>query len=78
LRIMEPQVRRAGDKIRTGRGFSLGELGKAGTHYREALKFGIPVDTRRKTVYKENIKAIRKFLAVKRKTVRAPAKNEEK
>lgn len=42
----------------TGRGFSRNELKEAGVSIKEALKKGIPIDLRRKTMYPENVQTI--------------------
>lgn len=41
-----------------GRGFSLGELERAGISLREARKLGIHVDRRRRTVHEWNVQAL--------------------
>jgi large subunit ribosomal protein L13e len=57
----QPTVQKK-DKTRRGRGFSRAELREAGADFRQALKLGIPVDPRRKTKYKDNIKTLKKYL----------------
>jgi large subunit ribosomal protein L13e len=59
-------VFKKGGKQRFGKGFSRGELKKAGLSLKEALKFRIPVDSRRRTVHEENVKAIKGFLESKK------------
>ena len=49
-------------RIRTGRGFSKGELREVNLSVREALKLGIPVDVRRSTKHNENIKILKSYL----------------
>lgn len=51
------------DKKRAGKGFSRKELKAINLTVREALKLKIPVDTRRKTMYKENVEALKNYLA---------------
>jgi len=50
---------------RVGKGFSLGELEKAGLTEGEAKKLGIPVDSRRRTIYDWNVEALKEFLKVR-------------
>ena len=59
---VKPLVFRKGGKQRYGRGFSRGEVREAGLSLKEALKLKIPIDLRRKTVYKENVAVIKEFL----------------
>ncbi len=49
-------------KTRRGKGFSRDELREAGTDPKEALRSGIPVDLRRKTKHKENVKILKQYL----------------
>jgi ribosomal protein L13E len=49
-------------KQRAGRGFSREELKKAGSSLKEALRLGVPVDDKRKTVHEENVDAVRALL----------------
>ncbi len=63
---VKPLVFRKGGKQRYGRGFSRGEVREAGLSLKEALKLKIPIDLRRKTAYKENAAAIKKFLEGKK------------
>jgi large subunit ribosomal protein L13e len=51
-------VRKKSGEKRKGRGFSREELKKAGISFRQALRFGLPVDVRRRTVHHENVKLI--------------------
>jgi len=50
-------------RVRTGRGFSRGELRKLNLSVREALKLGIPVDVRRSTAHDENIEILKSFIS---------------
>ena len=61
-RVLKPRVFKKGEKQSTGRGFSRGELKKAGTNHKEALKLGIPLDSRRRTVHEENVTEVKAFL----------------
>ncbi len=49
-------------RLRSGKGFSRGELTKVGLTVKEALKLGIPVDKRRRSVHDWNVEILRKFL----------------
>jgi large subunit ribosomal protein L13e len=48
-----------GPRIREGRGFSLGEIERAGLTLREAKILGTPVDKRRRTVHLKNIQTLK-------------------
>jgi len=50
-------------RIRVGKGFSRGELRAVNLSIKEALKLKIPIDPRRSTTHKENIDALKSFLA---------------
>ncbi|MGD2142384.1 MAG: ribosomal protein L13e, partial [Candidatus Bathyarchaeota archaeon] len=59
--MISPVVRR-GDKIRTGKGFSIDELKGVGLNPGEARHLGVPVDQRRSTSYPENIESLKKWV----------------
>ena len=61
-----PKVLKNDGKQRFGRGFSREELKKAESNLKEALKLGLPLDTKRKTAHEENIAAVKAFLKEKR------------
>ena len=61
-----PRVLKNDGKQRFGRGFSREELKKAESNLKEALRFGLPVDAKRKTAHEENIAAIKAFLQEKK------------
>jgi len=61
--VVRPIVRKKSGKQRQGRGFSRGELKKAGTNMKDALRLKISVDSRRKTVLEENVEAVKTLLA---------------
>ena len=65
---VESVVFKKNGKPRKGKGFSREELRKAGLCFREALKSGVPIDIRRRTIHKENVKAVRSFKAKKTKS----------
>lgn len=72
VRMISPTVRR-GAKIRTGRGFSLGELKEAGLNVGEARHLGVPVDLDRSTSYAENVERLREWMEeAKREGFRVP------
>ncbi len=56
-----------GLKTRIGRGFSIGELKEAGIDLKTARKLGIYVDRRRKSIHKENVETLKKYLEEVRK-----------
>lgn len=62
MRQVLPRILKAGGKEREGKGFSRGELAKAGTVPKDALRFGIALDFKRKTVHEENVEALKKLL----------------
>ncbi len=72
MTTIEPKVFKKNGKQRVGRGFSRGELKKAGSSLKEALKLGVPVDDKRKTVHENNVEAVKAFLQEK-KPVSKPA-----
>jgi predicted flap endonuclease-1-like 5' DNA nuclease len=48
-------------KTRKGRGFSREELRDVGLSFTEALKLGIPIDTKRSTKHQENVKTLEAY-----------------
>jgi large subunit ribosomal protein L13e len=62
----KPKVFIKAGKQRYGKGFSREELKRAGLSLKEALRFGIPVDSRRKTVHEENVEVAKTFLESKK------------
>jgi len=48
--------------LRVGRGFSKGELEAVGLDFEKAMKLGLRIDKRRRSVHEWNIKALREFL----------------
>jgi large subunit ribosomal protein L13e len=49
-------------KPKEGRGFSKEELRKAALGFRMALKLGIPVDLKRRTLHGENVEALKEYV----------------
>lgn len=72
---MKPEVVKPDGK-RSGRGFSRGELKKAGLNKAEAKKLKIPVDLRRKTAYDQNVETLR--ACARKKQTEAKPKREMK
>ncbi len=63
--VLTPILRRSAGtkpKLRRGRGFSKGELEAVGLDFKKALKMGIPIDKRRKTVHEWNVETLKKYL----------------
>ena len=50
--------------FRQGKGFSLKELSTVNLSVKMARKFGLSVDTRRRTAYEENIRALQEFTEI--------------
>lgn len=61
-----PKVFKNDGKQRFGRGFSREELKKAGSSLKEAVKLGLLVDDKRKTVHDQNVEAAKTFLQERR------------
>lgn len=59
--------------VREGRGFSLGELQKAGISIQEVRRLKIRIDKRRKSVHEENVQALKEYID----KVRAESKKSE-
>jgi len=49
-------------ETRRGRGFSRQELGKAGISLKQALNYGLSIDTRRRTANDQNVDLIKRCL----------------
>ncbi|HML02560.1 MAG TPA: ribosomal protein L13e [Candidatus Bathyarchaeia archaeon] len=49
-------------KPKEGRGFSKEELRKAALDFKKALKLGIAVDSKRRTLHEENVKALKEYV----------------
>jgi len=63
---IKPVIFKSGGKQRSGRGFSAEELEKAGLNLAEAKRLEIPVDKRRKTVYDQNVEAVKVYVETKK------------
>ena len=66
MTITRSKVFKNDGKQRFGRGFSRGELKKVRSSLKEAVKLGLPVDDKRKTVHDENVEAAKAFLQERR------------
>lgn len=62
---IKPIVKSPEGHMREGRGFSIGELKECDLSVTKARKLGIPVDEKRKTVYRENVELLKNFLREK-------------
>ncbi len=60
--MLRPIVYRKRRRVRLGRGFSRDELREVGLSLKEARRYGIPVDPRRRTKHEENVEALRQHL----------------
>jgi len=49
-------------KPKEGRGFSKEELRKVTLGSKEALKLGIPIDSKRRTLHEENVKTLKEYV----------------
>jgi len=63
---IKPKIHKQNGKQRNGKGFSSGELKKAGLDKTEARKIGLPVDQRRATAHDENVEAIKAYAEKKK------------
>jgi large subunit ribosomal protein L13e len=57
-----PKVSEKRGRRSLGKGYSPGELKKAGLSMSEAVKLHVAVDPRRKTAHEENVEAVKTFL----------------
>jgi large subunit ribosomal protein L13e len=53
-------------KLRNGKGFSQDELKEMGLSFKQALKMGIPIDTRRSTKHEDNMEILKAHLGAAR------------
>lgn len=71
-------VHKKSGKKRMGRGFSRGELKKAGINFNQALHIGLPVDVRRRTMHDKNVKLakqqLQSFKTIKKRASKAKEK----
>jgi ribosomal protein L13E len=66
MSTIEPKVFKPGGKQRRGKGFSRGEIQKAGSNLPELLRLGVPVDPKRRTAHDENVEALKTFITGKK------------
>jgi len=78
MSTIRPRVHRRDGKQVEGKGFSPGELKKAGTSLTEAVKLRIPVDPRRRTVHDENVEILKPVLNKRKSAVKAKSKRKSK
>ena len=78
MTTIKPIVFKKGGKQRYGKGFSREELKKAGLSLKEALKLGIPVDSRRRTVHEGNINVVKGFLEGKKAASKSEKRRKSK
>jgi large subunit ribosomal protein L13e len=63
--VKRPILRKHGgvdQGLRIGRGFSKGELEAVGLDFKKALKLGLRIDKRRRSVHEWNIKTLKEYL----------------
>jgi ribosomal protein L13E len=77
MATIKPKVFKKHGKQRYGRGFSRGELKKVGLSVKDALKFKIPLDSKRKTAHEENVEAVKTLLKDKKAALK-PRKTKGK
>ncbi len=76
--IAEPTVKSPKSaKPRRGRGFSRDETSQAGLTIDDARKMGLIVDLRRKSVYPENIEALKQYMKDLEEIIDALAKEDK-
>ena len=75
---IKPNIFKPDGKQRSGRGFSRGEIGKAGLISAEAARLELPVDFKRKTAHDENVEAIKAYVAKQRAVAKPKPKPKPK
>lgn len=58
---------KTGNRLREGRGFSLGEIQKAGAAVVQLKKMKLRVDKRRRSMHEANVEDLKKLLGAKKK-----------
>lgn len=77
MMVERPKVSKKRGRRSLGKGYSPGELKKAGLSMSEAVKLHVAVDPRRKTAHEENVEALQTFLQ-ERKAVAKKKKRKRK
>jgi ribosomal protein L13E len=75
---IKPKVSKPDGKQRSGKGFSLEEIKKAGVDKAETKRLEIPVDKRRKTAHDQNVKAVKAYVEKAKAKVEAKPKPQPK
>lgn len=70
MMVKRPKVSEKRGRRSLGKGYSSGELKKAGLSMSEAVKLHVAVDPRRKTAHEENVEAIKTFLEERKATTK--------
>jgi large subunit ribosomal protein L13e len=83
MMVKRPKVSAKRGRRSVGRGYSQGELKKAGISISEAVRLHVPVDPRRKTAHDENVQAVKAFLeerkpAAKKKKPKRKSKSQDR
>ncbi len=73
-----PKIFKEPEKQREGRGFSRDELREAGSSIREALRFRICIDHKRKTAHQQNIDELKRLMTDRRASWKPKPKPESK
>jgi len=76
MTAVKPKVFRKGGKQRYGKGFSREELKNAGLSLKEAIRFGVPVDARRRTAHEENVEVVKGFLESRKAKSKSKGKSK--
>ncbi|MEM4733221.1 MAG: ribosomal protein L13e [Candidatus Bathyarchaeia archaeon] len=71
---VKPQIFKPDGRQRSGRGFSIEELKKAGLNVAEAKKLEIPIDKRRKTAHEHNVNVLTAYVEKKKAEAKPKAK----
>ena len=74
----ELMVKKQSNQTRSGRGFSREELKKAKTTPKQALRLGLPIDLRRRTLHAENVKLATAMLKLKIEPEKQTSRRQKK